>query len=592
MFNVETGEDDEHPLGGDIGVQDSAPVIPMPPPPSQAPGPEAMPSMPAPTPAAVPTPNVLSAPATPGLPDISPYQPAPLPPIPSSRVVNPAEAGTLNAQEANAAARMRTAQDQGTVNTAKATANDQSAERSQFVAEAFQQERKRIADEATKRIQERQAQANADYDAFKKFGIKDPEAGQGFATSILKAIAVGLGQYAQGINGGSNTALNIIQERNKDNIARQKAQQEKLYQVAQKSGKDVEQAKEDRDDAFRQLDLKHAALLDSSAGMLRSELARLGIPQAQIDANKDVQTIEKESLGIREKALQDIGDREVALAKADISAAGRKARHAAGGGEGAARGDAQSQLAEAVAGGMPYPDQIKLAAKLGIPTTAKSGQVSLESIRKSVQSGVKGEDLHQRAGDRQEAMNVTSTTGEELGKAHSPQDAQKLRSANIAFDQLKTRIQALIDDVRKNPRATDDESMARRDSLAAAVAAAGRVYNQLGVSNANVQLEKQMMGPTGSISHGVIDLIRGGKADVLEHMLEEAETRHNSQLSTYLRKAPAAAPTAPTPASGGGGKKLEIKTATDKALAATARRLKPGDPNYESAQMWLRAHGE
>jgi len=415
MFNPATGEfdDDEHPLGGDIGEQAGAQPIPlaygaprqdeiglsfgpgktilagapnpMPPPPSQAPGPEQMTQppmpMPAPSPAA-PVPNVLPA----SVPTVKPYSPQMPAPVPVSRVVTPAESANLASIDQNTAARQGTAQDQGGVSAAGATAKSQEAESQSFIADSFRQEQRRIADEATKRIQERQKQANDDYEAFKAFGIKDPQASDNFATRILKAIAVGMGGYAAGINGGPNTALQIITEANKENIARQKAQQEKLFQVATKSGKDVEQATKERDDAFKQLDLKHAALLDSSAAMLREQLAKLGVPQAQINTNADVQKIEQAALAERERTLAGIRDDETRLAQADISAAARAAAAAArkpkggGGGPGPSL-DTSSQLADYVQQHPgDTPGLYTYAAKLGL--SGKAGQKAVADALK------------------------------------------------------------------------------------------------------------------------------------------------------------------------------------------------------------------
>lgn len=399
MLNLATGEwdDEEHPLGGDVGEQSSAPVSPMPPPPSQAPGPEVIPPPPAPNDAVLPpSPGVLPSPP-PEIPQVASYQPAPPAAIPTSRVVTPAEAANLGAIDKNTGARMATAQDQGNVRDVGAGARDQAAERDQFLADAKRQELQRIQDDAAKRIQQRTQQANADYQEYKAFGIKDPAASDSFATRILKAIAVGLGGYAAGINGGPNQALQIITEANKDNIARQKAQQEKLFQVAQRSGKDVEQARQDRDDAFKQLDLKHSALLESSAAMLRSELARLGVPQAQIDANRDVQKIEQEGLAIRERTLGSIRDDETSLARADIAAAARAKKPAAGGGAGGARLDVNAKLAEyAQANPGDTAGLYRLAAKEGL--SAKAGEKAVNAaVNQNKISGEQGKEAGQGA---------------------------------------------------------------------------------------------------------------------------------------------------------------------------------------------------
>ena len=567
-------EDDEEQkrlkgIGGSIGEQMGAPVMPPAPPPVAPPQDDTLPV------------DASALPAPP--PQIASYQPAPPAPIPPSRTVSPAEAANLGALDANAKAGIATAQQEGDIERQKAESMAAAADANADTSNGYLAQRNQIQADAEKAIAQRQKQADQDYQKYRDFGIKDPDADQSFGHRLLTGIAVALGAYAQGIQGGENHALAIIQKANADNIAQQKAQQDKLFRIAEKSGEDVEQARKQRDDAFKQLDLKHAALLQNSADVLKAQLARMGIPEAQIAANKDVQAAEKESLQLREKYLRDIAQDETSLARADIAAAAR--RHKAGAGGGSGGTDALTKFVEAAGAlkaGDPIPPEV---AVLGRQAGLKPNQIAAEvdRYRGSGLKAQKGEDQHARATDRQEAMVVTGTNGEDLGMAHSPQDAAKLRSANVAFDQFKTRTQALIDDIRKNPRAWDDESTARRDALAAAVAAAGRKYNDLGVSNANVALEKQMIGPNGSISHGIIDMVRGGKVDVLEHMLSEAEERHNGQLKTYLRRpaasAPAAAPSSPAaPAAA----PTQGPSLAKKAQALQWARANPGNPKAKA----------
>jgi hypothetical protein len=355
MLDPTTGQwvDDENDPAklnaGDIGAQTDAPVIPGPPAPG---GPMHYVQTDPTVITAGPDPgtDVLPQPA-PALPQPAPYMPQAMPPIPPGRVVSPAESQNLGAIDANTAATMASAKDQGALSDAGAQAKLQASNRDTYADQARQADQARTADEFAKRVAQREQQAQADYQQYKSFGIKDPQADDSFATRILKAIVIGMGQYAAGMTGGQNTALHIIQSANEQNIARQKAQQEKLLGVAERSGKDVEATKKERDDAFKQLDLKHAAMLESSAGMLRQELARIGVPQAQIDSNEAVQKVEKDALAIRERTLQSIRDDETALAKADIAAkaradAARMRKGKGGAGGGGAGMEARAQLAE------------------------------------------------------------------------------------------------------------------------------------------------------------------------------------------------------------------------------------------------------
>jgi len=347
MFGL-TPEEEEQQTGGSIADQLSAPMAPMAPPPAaQAPGPEAPSPLPAPPPGVPgpddvmpPSPGTLPVPSP--LPQVAPVTPQLPPPIPTGRVVSPAEAANLGAIDQNTKDRMATTQQAGQVATAAAGAKADAASNDLAAQQQFVAERQRIADDATKRIQEREAQANADYQQYKNFQLKDPDADKSFGRKLLEAIAVTLGAYGSGLTHTPNQAYEMISSANKENIDRQKAQQEKLFQVAQHSDKDVEAARQERDDAFKQLDLKHSALLESSAAALRAQLTKIGVPQAQIDANSDVQKLEADALKLREGTLQSIRNDETTLAKADISAAARRARAAAAGGGGLG---AESQLA-------------------------------------------------------------------------------------------------------------------------------------------------------------------------------------------------------------------------------------------------------
>jgi hypothetical protein len=65
----------------------------------------------------------------------------------------------------------------------------------------------------------------------------------------------------------------------------------------------------------------------------------------------------------------------------------------------------------------------------------------------------------------------------------------------------------------------------------------------------------------------------------------EASTRRPGAGEQTAPGAPAKAPAASQDV-------IPIRTNSDRALLAKARMTKPSDPNYDSAQMWLRAHGQ
>lgn len=399
--------------GGSIGEQMGAPRMPAAPPPVP---PLAPPPAPPPADDVLP-PDAASLPAPP--PQVEPYKLQPVMPIPASRTVTPAEASNLGAMDANTRARAETMQQGGELSRQKAEETAINADANAEASNNYLAEREKIAADAQKSIAQRQKQADQDYQAYRDFGIKDPQASQSFGHRLMAGIAVGLGAYSQGIQGGQNNALAIIQKTNADNIALQKAQQDKLFRMAERSGEGVELARRERDDAFKQLDLKHAALLQSSADQLKAHLARIGVPEAQIAANTDIQKLEAESLQLRERTLRSIANDETSLARADITAAAKRARAAAGGGGGGAPGAMQQLSQHLVDNPGDVPGAFALAEKLGLKGNAAQKAVDeAAKLTKGTESQAK--DASQGA----VALRAIDSI-EKLGYTPSREDVQK-----------------------------------------------------------------------------------------------------------------------------------------------------------------------
>jgi len=363
------------------------PSVQLPEPQLQVPG--GAPSAPTLTPGAPP-------PAPGGLPDVQPYQPQ-APQLPAvDRVVSPAERATLTAQDANTGARATTEQQGAELDKAGAAAKLDAAERDQQAHIDQEKERQRIEAEFQKRIEAANAKAQADYQAYRQMGLKDPEAEQSFGHKVLAAIAIGLGQYAAGINGGSNQALNIIQAANAQNIALQKAAIDKKLKEAELSGKDAAEVEKERADAYRRLDLKGSALLQASADKLKVELARIGVPAAQIASNADIQKLEAEALQKREGVMESIRKDETILQREDIADQARRARKMGGGAGGAAAaasaGEKLAQYAQDNPGDIP--GLYKLAAQLKVP---KPEQAVAAAINHSKSTESQTKDAKQAA---------------------------------------------------------------------------------------------------------------------------------------------------------------------------------------------------
>jgi hypothetical protein len=198
-----------------------------------------------------------------------------------------------------------------------------------------------------------------------------------------------------------------------------------------------------------------------------------------------------------------------------------------GGGKGPGYLGGMAELVQMAQAGKDNGEIAGRAAQLGIPAGGKDGWVT------PVMSVPRRQATDQRVGDKKEALQVTGPNGEALGTAKSTKAATTLEKSNTSFDQLRTRTQALIQDIEQNGnRVIMPESVQRRESLMAAVAAAGRVYNGLGGTDASQRLEQQIVGAHGTIGHG---FLMGANADVVKHTLEEAEHSHAARLGIGLR---------------------------------------------------------
>jgi hypothetical protein len=370
----EPDEDGPAPAQAGLIGEQAAPVPP--PVPLPVTPPPQLPSVQLPEPHLPPPGGAPASPMlTPGAPpsstaqDVQPYQPqAPqLPPV--GRVVSPAERATLEAQDTNTAARVATEQQGAELDKAGAQSKLDAAQRDETAHIDQEKDRQRIEAEFQKRIEAANAKAQADYQAYRQMGLKDPEAEQSFGHKVLAAIAIGLGQYAAGITGGSNQALNIIQAANAQNIALQKAAIEKKLKEAELSGKDAAEVEKERADAYRRLDLKGSALLQASADKLKVELARVGVPAAQIASNADVQKLEAEALQKREGAMESIRKDETILQREDMADQTRRARRMGGGagGSGAAASAGEKLAQYALDNPGDIPGLYRLAAQLKVP---------------------------------------------------------------------------------------------------------------------------------------------------------------------------------------------------------------------------------
>jgi len=422
-LNPATGlwEDDENgpapPQGGALGQQEAAPVQGPPVPAGIAPiqGPPAPPANINAQSSIPPMPQPAPPPA---IPPVTPYQPQAMPVVPPSRVVSPSESETLRQMDTNTAARATTEQQAGQLDTAKKQKELAAAAAAEAEALKHQKEQQAIINAGAERTQALESKAQEDWDAYRQMGLKDPEAEQSFGHRVLAAIAIGLGEYASVKGGGTNRAAMLIKQANDQNIALQKANIDKAYRQAVQSGKDVEVAKASRDEQLRSLNLKDSALTASASAKLKTELARLGVPQAQIDTNKDVQTLEADVLQKREAINRQISQDGAARDKADLIA---HARARKGGGGAGAGGKAEEKLDKEV--GKRMDDYSKQA----VGTARTLGPVRVLSQVEALRTGL---DEAVASGDPARLKAATVKAMEQAGTLMS---GGKLTNAQIAI---------------------------------------------------------------------------------------------------------------------------------------------------------------
>ncbi len=215
-----------------------------------------------------------------------------------------------------------------------------------------------------------------------------------------------------------------------------------------------------------------------------------------------------------------------------------------GGGRQADAATVLTDMIESGKDGQPYPtaELQRRATELGFPITGKAGMLTLDGLLKTTTFRQKGADTHHRAGERDAALVITDPdTGDELGQAKNPVEAKAINRKNEKFGQLKTRLESLIEDIDENgDRVLMPGSVQRRNSRMNLVAAAGRVYNGLGATDASQKIEELIASAAGTPGHG---FWAGANLGVLKDLLKEAEKSHRQSLRISLREGAAGSPT-------------------------------------------------
>jgi hypothetical protein len=336
-MSIDDDEDSAPDNLGSIGEQDDAPADPP----------------------RVATPGEPWPPVVPSAAEIPAGPLAPPGGIVTHRVIQaPGEAENMAAIDANAAQTHELGEQGIGLATDRATDLAAQAQAEADMKEQQQRELRDLQAQQKTHVEGLQRKDEQEYSRYREMGLKDPDADASFMHRVGAALAVGLGQYSAAMNHTSNEAAHIFEQARADNMALQKDKIERQKEASIKAGMDVKEALAQAAEARHQLQIKNVAQIDAFRAKFAAESARMGIPQARINATKTMQETDRQALEAREKHLES--QRSIGR---DLTP---KERGKKGGGAGGGGNEAKlyDYLAE-------HPGDFggvsRLAAQLGIP---------------------------------------------------------------------------------------------------------------------------------------------------------------------------------------------------------------------------------
>jgi hypothetical protein len=469
------------------------------------------------------------------------------------------------------------------------------------------------ADEDAARIKANQdaraksdAEIKAKSDAIAGFKFKDLWADETTGQRVGRIFASALLAIGAGMQKTPKYAMEILDKEReedhqkqlnnlgllKDDYVRARTGMEDADLGRQRIAADISLGRARKDDLMAaQFEETAARTKDANAGAYAAQL-RADSAKAKQDAALAYQAVNLKTAEAEEKRRlnesQILANEAAARLKDRGLGQGHKAGGGAGGGAGGMNGAGETKLMQKIeeyraknGGAMPSQGTIYGWADdkdIRLPHEAKAGHPSVANVIAQAQKltttatgETRGAYTAERLKNLEGSLDVIGANGEPLGKAPDAKTASKLRSQVQAYDQFNTRLTALRDYVKEHgPRAWSVDDSQKRDSLGAAAAAAGRVYNGLGGTDASQKLEAMINGSIGTPGHG---WWTGSNLDVLNHNLEEAAHQHQVRLNTSLR---AGAPAAH--AEGGGaprGKRVKLKDGRTGTLEADGVTFHP-----------------
>jgi hypothetical protein len=474
-------------------------------------------------------------------------------------------------------------------------------------------------------------QQKDDYDKYREMGEKSVWGDNPTRNMVLAGIAaivgarLGLGYKLAGAI--VITAVNRLEEEKKIAIA----QQGKLLE---QDGKNVEQVQAIADKKLANWQVQKAAGLDATVARAEAEMAAKGIPQAQIDANKDIILLKQAAEDAKEKAdiqahkvSEDKIKDELAArkAKAEIDLAEANARKAdrwpnkkaggGGGAGGASMDDAVISWKKAVKEGAPDPtaesgrrplspdEKDQLAHNLHIPLMGKPNTINAAALDKEVAF-----DASQRRQQARADLGGEKQLSKEAESWARNNDIKKITEAQAELGKLR---QVLHD----NPHNPEAQALGLESAVAAA---------RHGVASKQaLNLALQHLGGTLDTAGGIIARIKSAEfgpgqmknfTDFLDGQLAAVQGEGRKKYDAFNKYADSQSPALRqslisqrgrlfSGMDGFGGqtgnamnaaaapKTVPIRTLGDELLRKKALATLPNDPLYASAQKWLATHG-
>lgn len=188
----------------------------------------------------------------------------------------------------NEQAQIEAAQKDGELKAQRAKLEEQQADQEAAVRAQHAQLRQEANAAGEREFAGAKARHTEEWNRYRQMDIRDYWADKSTGHKVLAGIAVFLG----GLGAGRNQAAEILQSNIARDFERQRERIERQYQAVQAAGRDVGSAGEQLAARMKSLDLKESAALATVAAKMKAELARLGVPQAQVAANKEILAIE------------------------------------------------------------------------------------------------------------------------------------------------------------------------------------------------------------------------------------------------------------------------------------------------------------